>query len=74
MAAAMDRNAIVARFVLKTRLKAFLSPAATADERAGNAAVAKATPHRLSGRLWKCCAKVNEVTDPGARRDARLVK
>ena len=73
-AAEIERNAIVARFVVKTRLKVFLSPPATADDRAGKAAVANATPQRLSGRLWKCWAKVNEVTDPGARREARPVK
>ena len=73
-AAAVEKNAMVARFVPKTRLKARRSPRAAAADIAGNAAIANDAPIRLTGTLWKLRAKLTELTEPGARVEARAVK
>ena len=55
-AAAVERMPMVAKLMPKTRAKPFLSPPATAADMAGNAAIAKLMPIRLTGRAWKLLA------------------
>ena len=73
-AARLEKNPIEIRLVRKSLLKARLSPAAAAAERAGKAARAKATPITLSAVLWKSWAYETDVVDPGASVDAIWLK
>jgi hypothetical protein len=52
-AAPVDKVPIVAKLMPKTRAKPRLSPAANAADMAGNAAMAKLIPMRLTGSAWK---------------------
>ena len=67
-------TAVVSRFRPRTRMKPARSPAASAADRTGNAAIAIETPIRLTGTDWKLRAKLTELTPPAANRVASEVK